>query len=219
MHTMNRLLLATALLAAPALTHHAEVQASPIQRCAAGGSVIYTDKACRSLGAQPVAMSGELIRSLARAAVANGQDPEEVVPGSKGPAPEEVAAAQAYLAARRNGAGCARSPDQLQLLLRGAIALHDVNKIASVYNWAGMSTASAPGILTRLESLGHSPVMSTQYYNATFGDAALATMSMTPVAMRPAANGAGYLQLVQSGGEQVTEFEVHKLAGCYFISY
>jgi hypothetical protein len=218
---MKRLLIATALLAAPALAHRADVQASPIQRCSAGGTVIYTDKACRSLGAQPVAMSGELIKSLARAAVANGDDPEDVVPGAKGPLPEEVAAAQAYLAARRNSPGCARTPQDLQMLLRGAIALKDVNKIASVYNWAGMSSSAAPAILSRLDDLGKAPVASTQYYNATFGAAALATMtpSMSPVALRSTAQGAGFLQLVQNGGTQVTEFEVHKLAGCYFISF
>jgi hypothetical protein len=70
-------------------------------------------------------------------------------------------------------------------------------------------------VLTRLESLAKSPVTSTNYYNASIGDAALATMSPAVLG----GGGAGYLQLVQNGGTQVTEFEVHRLAGCYFVSF
>jgi hypothetical protein len=213
---MNRLLLASALLAAPVMLFDAPAQAaSPISRCNAGGAVIYTDKACGALGAQPAPMSAELIRNLATAEA--GAIVDAVAPRSLAEN-EEQASAKAYLAARHGFAGCARTPDQLQLLLRGAVTMGDVNRIASAYHWAGMGNGQAKAVLTRLESLGKAPVTSTHYYNATFGDAAVAMMS--PVAMRTSGSGAaGFLQLVQNGGTRVTEFQVHKAMGCYFVSF
>jgi hypothetical protein len=215
---MKRLLLCTALIAVPALLPDMDVQASPIQRCASGGSVIYTDQACRALGAQPAPMSATLIRGLVAAERENAR--LGVEPGfldaNGGAATEEQENARAYLAARRGGASCARTPEQLQLLLRGAVSMGDVNVMAAAYNWAGMRSAQAKAVLTRLEGLAKSPVTSTNYYNASIGDAALATMSP---AVLSSGGSAGYLQLVQSGGTQVTEFEVNKLAGCNFVSF
>jgi hypothetical protein len=215
---MKRLLLCTALVALPALLPDTDVQASPIQRCAGSGGVVYTDKACRSLGAQPAPMSANLIRNLVVTEHENAR--LGVEPGfldeTGGASTEEQENARAYLAARRGGAGCARSPEQLELLLRGAVSMGDVNRIAVAYNWAGMHSTQAKSVMARLEGLAKSPVTSTNYYNASIGDAALATMSP---ALLSGGGGAGYLQLVQSGGTQVTEFEVHKLAGCYFVSF
>lgn len=214
---MNRLLLCTALFATPMLLPDMDVQASPIQRCISNGEVIYTDQACRAIGAQPAPMSSELIRNLA--AVAREQAMNGVEPGflddASGSSSEEQSSAKAYLAARHGGASCARTPEQLQLLLRGAVSMGDVNRIATAYHWAGMGSSQAKSVLTRLEGLAKAPVTSVQYYNAMIGDAALASMS-------PAVLGGGshgFLQLVQSGGTQVTEFEVHRLAGCYFVRF
>jgi hypothetical protein len=207
-------ILARALLAVPALLPADVAQASPIQRCALGGSVIYTDKVCKSIGAQVVPMSSELIRSLAREqAAAGATDGTASVPADNA---GQVADAQAYLAARRS-TGCARTPEQLALQLRGAIAMGDVNRIAASYNWAGMRSSQATSVLSRLEALGKSPVMAANYYNASIGDAATATMM--PMALRDAGGGAGYLQLVQGNGTSVTEFDVQRVAGCYFVSF
>jgi hypothetical protein len=214
---MKRFLLCTALVTAPVLLPDMDVQASPIQRCVASGSVVYTDKACRSLGAQPAPMSTTLIRNLAASERENamlGVEPGYLDDRSAA-ATEEQQNAQAYLAARRGGTSCARSPEQLQLLLRGAVSMGDVNRIATAYHWAGMGSAQANAVLTRLEGLAKAPVTSTNYYNASIGDAALATMSPAVLG----GGGAGYLQLVQNGGTQVTEFEVHRLAGFNFVSF
>jgi hypothetical protein len=214
---MKRFLLCTALVTAPVLLPDMDVQASPIQRCASSAGVIYTDKACRSMGAQPAPMSTTLIRNLAATERENamlGVEPG-FLDATRGTPTEEQQNAQAYLAARRGGASCARTPEQLQLLLRGAVSMGDVNRIATAYHWAGMGSAQANSVLSRLESLAKAPVTSTNYYNASIGDAALATMSPAVLG----GGGAGYLQLVQSGGSQVTEFEGHRLAGCYFVSF
>lgn len=214
---MKRLLLCTALVAVPALLPDMDVQASPIQRCVTGGSVVYTDQACRALGARPAPMSATLIRNLVAAQRENeqlGVEPGFLDATGRGTS-EEQENARAYLAARNGAASCARSPEQLQLLLRGAVSMGDVNRIATAYNWAGMGSAQAKSVLTRLESLGKSPVTSVQYFNASIGDAALGSMSPAVLG----GGGEGFLQLVQGGGTQVTEFEVHRLAGCYFVSY
>jgi hypothetical protein len=215
---MKRFLLCTALVTAPVLLPDRDVQASPIQRCVTGDGVVYTDKACRSMGAQPAPMSTTLIRNLAASERENamlGVEPgflDDRTPANT----EEQQNAKAYLAARRGGASCARTPEELQLLLRGAVSMGDVNRIATAYHWAGMGAAQAKSVLTRLEGLADDPVTSTNYYNASIGDAALATMSP---AVLGGGGGAGYMQLVQNGGTQVTEFEVHRLAGCYFVSF
>lgn len=176
--------------------------------------MVYTDKACKAIGAQVLPMSSELIRSLAReqAYAAEGTTDASGVPLDNA---EQVASAQAYLAARRT-TGCARTPEQLALQLRGAVSMGDVNRIAASYHWAGMRSDQARSVLTRLEALGKAPATAAHYYNASFGDAAM--MSMTPVAMR-SGGGAGYLQLVQGNGTSVTEFDVHRVAGCYFVSF
>jgi hypothetical protein len=214
---MKRLLLATALLASPVLLHRADVSASPISRCGVGSTIIYTDKACGAIGAAALPMSGELIRSLARAAAAGPVDAP--IPGGQ-PDPdrqEEIDSARAYLAARNGTAGCARTPEQLALQLRGSIAMGDVNRIAASYDWAGMHTNQAAGVLAKLEGLGKAPVVSAQYYNASIGDTAMGMM--VPTALRSGGGSAGFLQLVQDGGASVTEFDVHKVAGCYFVSF
>jgi hypothetical protein len=213
--SMKTLLLATALLAAPALTHRSDVAASPISRCGAGGTVIYTDRACHAIGAQALPMSGELIRNLARAAASDPIDAP--LPGQVDPAQrQEQEAARAYLAARHGDMGCARTPTQLSLQLRGAIAMGDVNRIAASYDWAGMRSEQARGVLAKLEGLGKAPVVGAHFYDATIGETALGMMA--PVALRTGGS-AGYLQLVQDGGASVTEFDVHRVAGCYFVSF
>jgi hypothetical protein len=206
---MKRLLFAVTLLAAPAWMPQAALHASPIQRCETNGTVVYTDVACRALGAQPTGMSKELIQGLAREArfaQQNGIEiPQSLAVDTAQSA--EAQAARAYLAARHGGAGCARSPEQLELLLRGAVSMGDVNRIATAYNWAGMGSGQAKQVMARLEGLSDSPVTDTSYYDATINSSIGDT------------SNAGYLQLVQNGGTSVTEFEVHRLAGCWFVSF
>ena len=211
---MKPLLIATALLAAmPAMLATDAALASPIQRCAVGGAVIYTDKVCKSIGAMAVPMSSELIRSLARVhSEAGATDGATAVPADRA---EEIASAKAHLAARRD-TGCARTGEQLALQLRGAVALGDVNRIAASYNWAGMRSSQASSVMARLEALGKSPVTAAHYYSASIGDAAM--MTMMPAALRNGGS-AGFVQLVQGNGASVTEFDVQRVAGCYFVSF
>ncbi len=93
---------------------------SGIQRCeSASGEAIYTDKACATFDARAVPMSGELLVRLAheqtRAPEGASTMADDIVAPAPGPARRSVAA------------GCARTPTQLAMDLRGAFALGDVN--------------------------------------------------------------------------------------------
>jgi hypothetical protein len=148
--------------------------ATGIQRCeAADGTVVYTDKPCAAFNARATPMSGELMTRVARiqreeatrATAAGGgmpgayADAAAFLPGS------EPAAATAP--ARRSASdGCARTPTQLAMDLRGAFALGDVNRIAESYHWAGMGSSQAAGVMEQLERLAGDPLVDTQFFDA-----------------------------------------------------
>lgn len=55
--------------------------------------------------------------------------------------------------------GCARSLQDLSFEMSMAIDTHDVNRLASVYHWVGMSTGSATAVMRRLNALVHRPLV------------------------------------------------------------
>ena len=60
---------------------------------------------------------------------------------------------RAHPVSRRGpGSGCARTPTQLAMDLRGALALGDVNRIAESYHWVGMSNKQGQRIMDRLRA-------------------------------------------------------------------
>ena len=182
---------------------------SGIQRCeSAGGEAIYTDKACASFDAKAVPMSGELLVRMA--------NDEAHAPDSLGGSHVSVAVAPGR---RSVAAGCARTPTQLAMDLRGAFALGDVNRIAESYHWVGMSHASAMEVMQRLEQLQRNTLVDTQYYDATIGSgfAGYADASGGDVD-----GGAGILQATFGDDGRVasiTDFEVQRHAGCYFVRF
>lgn len=184
---------------------------SGIQRCeSASGEAIYTDKACAAFDAKAVPMSGELLVRLAG----------EEARAPAGSLASNAVAASAPAPGRRSVAdGCARTPTQLAMDLRGAFALGDVNRIAESYHWVGMSHASAMGVMERLEQLQRNTLVDTHYFDATIGSgfASHADASATPVD-----GGTGILQATFSDDGQmasITDFEVRRHAGCYFIRF
>ena len=75
---------------------------------------------------------------------------------------------------RRSAAsGCARTATQLQMDLRGAFALGDVNRVAESYHWVGISSDQARTTMDRLQQLTNHPVLDTRYYNAGIGAGSL----------------------------------------------
>ena len=99
---------------------------------------------------------------------------------------------------RSPAGGCARSPGQLATDLYGALALGDVNRVAESYHFAGMSSAAGRSTMNRLQRLlGHEVIDSQSY-------------------------ASGSLQLLladANGGASAIDFQVHRYAGCYFVSF
>lgn len=215
---MNRSLLAvfslTSLAALSPLTLHQAQAGTGIQRCQApNGDSVYTDKACAAFGAQSVPMSGEL---LTRIAYAQRSESADAISGDN----RVDSGTQAAAAPGRRSAadGCARTPTQLAMDLRGAFALGDVNRIAESYHWVGMSNRAALPVMQRLEQMASRQVMDTQYYDAQISSG-LQDWSASNEAM---ATGGGILQVTFAGTNGVatiTDFDVHRQAGCYFVQF
>lgn len=177
-----------------------------IQRCvSADGTTVYTDAPCALLGASPRPLPGDVLTRIARDAAVATPAPES----ADAPRP----AATVAVARRSPTAGCARTPTQLSMDLRGSLALADVNRLAESYHWVGMSQKQSQPIMQRLERLARQPLEDAQYYDARIG----------PGGMQLAGGGdapAGVLQLHFGGqSRQVVDFEVERYAGCYFVRF
>ncbi|HEY9400546.1 MAG TPA: hypothetical protein VIP76_03465, partial [Luteimonas sp.] len=149
--------------------------ANGIQRCQSpDGTLVYTDKACATYGAKATPMSGELLTRIAQeerlSARADGLagTVDAALPLDAG------MTANASAGRRSPASGCARTPTQLQMDLRGSLALGDVNRVAESYHWVGMSSKSGERTLDRLQHLVGRQVVDSQYYDAriAFADAA-----------------------------------------------
>ena len=185
---------------------------SPIQRCDAGdGNSIYTDKPCAALRARPARMSEDL---AFRIALNNAHQAasQELALGAYRDASEPLQATIPAGTGRRSAAaGCARSPEQLSRDLVGAFALHDVNRVAESYHWAGMSQRQAVPVMKQLERLSAKPLADARFLSAWIGSGEQAAAAI------PA--DAGLMQLVFAGnGARTMDFEVRRQSGCYFIS-
>ena len=58
--------------------------------------------------------------------------------------------------------GCARSVQDLVYSLSSAIQSGDANRIAGVYDWAGMSTSNGYRLMARLEAIAKRPLVDVQ---------------------------------------------------------
>jgi hypothetical protein len=199
--------------------------ASGIQRCeSADGTLVYTDKGCAVFDAKPTPMSGELLTRIAH---------EEALSARAGGVTGTVDAAlpldtgttaSAAIGRRSPASGCARTPTQLQMDLHGALALGNVNRIAESYHWVGMSSKAGERTLDRLQHLVGRHVVDSRYYDAQIGFADSTGFADAATLLADASGGngdAGMLQLVlgDDGGRSVVDFDVHKYAGCYFVSF
>jgi hypothetical protein len=186
-----------------------------IQRCAsADGTIVYTDKACSSLGASNVAIPGALLTRIAHeearfAGTAGGDDANAMaaVPSSPG---------------RRSAAsGCARTPTQLAMDLRGALALGDVNRVAESYDWRGMTSRQGMQTMDRLQRLIGKPVLDSHYFDAQIAIGGTADAGSLLASTSGIGGDAGVLQLVlgNDSSRMALDFDVRKTMGCYFVHY
>ncbi|KQY55089.1 hypothetical protein ASD14_02710 [Lysobacter sp. Root494] len=200
--------------AAPAIPQHAAraASASVIQRCEApDGNAIYTDKPCGAFRARPSRLSDDLGIRLAMAEAETRRGDIASQPVSFGAYRDASEPLRATLPGRRSlSAGCARSPQQLSRDLVGAFALHDVNRVAESYHWAGMSQRQALPVMKQLERLSAQPLADARFLSAWIGSGEVAATRIP--------TDAGLMQLVFADGGRIIDFEVRRYSGCYFIA-
>jgi hypothetical protein len=208
---MNRLVpLASvflALLSVPASP--VALATTGIMKCAnPDGSTVYTDRACRP-GSTAVPISGQLLTRIARDEARSGNAIDASPPGAIPVGPRRSVAD-----------GCARTARQLQMDLRAAIALGDVNRIAESYHWVGLSTREGERVLDRLQRMARQPVADAHYFDAVIAS------PLDPEAVEIASadtgpGSAGMLQLQLGGGTgaSVVDLDVERYAGCYFVKF
>lgn len=186
------------------------VQASTgIERCeAADGSTVYTDTPCSVIGAASRPLPGDVLNRIAR-------EEARTMPAAEH---ADAVAPVTVAAARRSAAtGCARTPTQLAMDLRGSIALGDVNRLAESYHWVGLSQKQSQPIMQRLERLAAQPLADTRYFDARIGPGG----SQLADANGGSGNASFGVMQLQFGGQsrQVMDVEVTRYAGCYFVTF
>ena len=193
---------------APASLH----AATAILRCQSpDGTLVYTDKACGALGAKAAPIPGELLGRIYRDEARFGNDVDSETN------PPSIASA----IRRSASSGCARTPTQLAMDLRASLALGDVNRVAESYHWVGMSSRQGERTLDRLQGLIGKPVLDSHYFDAQIGTAADSAGPMLASNDDAIGGDAGMLQLLLGGDEarSAIDFDVHRYAGCYFVTF
>ncbi|UHQ19785.1 hypothetical protein LVB87_01030 [Lysobacter sp. KIS68-7] len=199
--------------------------AGPIRACqASDGSAVYTDKPCRAFGARTVAMRDELatriVREQALEAEITGVAPdgyETIAPASLDE--DTMSAARDAIGRRAVAGGCAHTPTQLAMDLRGSFALGDVNRIAESYHWVGMSQREATATMRRLEHLAKQPLVDASYYDASIGSGWIAMADASDSAHAPPSGGVMQLQFGSGGATTMQDFDVARYRGCYFVRF
>ncbi len=122
--------------------------------------------------------------------------------------------------------GCARSLQDLVYELGNAIQSSDVNQLAGVYDWAGMSTANGYRLMTRLDAIAKRPLVDVQpmysggsdpyadivEFNAETGEL------ITPPARKPRLVGLRVEQTLANGSTPSrTVFGLRQYQGCWWV--
>lgn len=223
-HATNTLAAATiaalaALLPGSPVTRDAQA-ATGIQRCeASDGTTIYTDKPCGALGARATPMSGELITRVVRSVreSASAEAPASLQGGYADAAAYLPDAPRPTTISRRSAAsGCAATPTQLAMDLRGAFALGDVNRIAESYHWVGMGHKQAAQVMQRLEQMAAQPLVDTQFFDATISIGGYADADAS---IGSGAGGIMQLMFGNASAARVVDLDVERYAGCYFVRF
>lgn len=200
------LALATASLFAVLSTAPYSANASTgVARCAMpDGTYAYTNTACSGMGGKAVPLPAEVLNRIKRERRYEAQVTGEPL------ADDGMLPQMAAVGARRPlASGCAETPQQLALDLRASMAQGDVNRIAESFDWAGMPHAQAMQVMQQLERLGQQTLVDAEYFDATIGLGAV----------DGAASGMMQVMLEHGGAQTVSDFDVRRSSGCYFLRY
>lgn len=187
-----------------------------IERCVSpDGNVAYTDKACSTLGAASVVIPGALLTRIAHEE-ARYADEEDASSGAVA-TPTTISP----VGRRSVASGCARTPTQLAMDLRGSLTLGDVNRVAESYDWRGMSGRQANRTMDRLQQLIGKPLLDSHYFDAQIGLAGTADAGALLASNEGIGGEAGVLQLILGADatRSAIDFDVHRAMGCYFVSF
>lgn len=211
---LRSVFLALALLLSAASATTPVRATSAILRCQSpDGTLVYTDKACSAFGAKSAPMPGDLLTRIYRDE-SRYADADEAIPAAALPASTR----------RDPSRGCARTTTQLAMDLRASLALGDVNRVAESYHWVGMSSDQGERTLDRLQALTGKPVLDSHYFDARIGAGTLGGTEAGTLASNADIGGdAGMLQLVLGStgdaSRSAVDFDVHRYAGCYFVTF
>jgi len=121
--------------------------------------------------------------------------------------------------------GCARSVQDLVYELSNAIYASDVNQLAGVYDWVGMSTGNGYRLMRRLDAIARRPLVDVQpmysrgsdpYADVEF-DAATGQVVSTPP-RKPRLIGLRVEQTLANGSTPSrTVFGLRKHLGCWWV--
>ncbi|MGH8025894.1 MAG: hypothetical protein ACREO0_04105 [Pseudoxanthomonas sp.] len=124
--------------------------------------------------------------------------------------------------------GCSRTLSDLVYQITAAVENKDVNRLASVYQWAGVSNASANGILNRLEAIVQRPLVDiapvrprpapiTDENGVPVDDNADGYYPQTAAPQRPV--GLRLEQTLANGSTpSQTVFGLHRSYGCFWVT-
>ena len=211
MRTLSASALTAAFLLAalPAVPQRAEANTGVLRCQMPDGISLYTNKACSAFGAKATPLSGEVLNRIERE-----QRYEARLTGVE-PSESPLQPMQASVR-RLPQLGCAGSPQQLAADLAASVAMHDVNRVAESFDWAGMQNAQAQRVMAKLERLSGQVVTDAEYFDATIGGQAMYADAGTAVD-----GAAGLMQVTFDNGDgtSVMDFDVQRDQGCYFLQY
>lgn len=183
-----------------------------VLRCqSSDGTAIYTDTGCSALQARDMPLPADLLNRIAH-------DAPDADAGTALPA-DRATVDPALAAVRHSPVGtCARTPTQLAMDLRASLAAGDVNRVAESYDWAGLSSKQGERTLDRLQHLTGNNVRDSHYFDAQIGSSGGTLLASSTAG---ASADAGILQVVLQGEDHATalDFDVHRVDGCYFVSF
>lgn len=114
--------------------------------------------------------------------------------------------------------GCARNVEDLVFEVTSAIDTGDVNQLASVYHWAGMSGRGSIGVMRRLEAVVQRPLIDIRQVTPRGPDGEdgdlypQTTVRSAPTALRVEQT------LRSSATPSRTVFGIHRYFGCWWLT-